>query len=78
MISFSGVDLIINAVFGLLPLLFIGNQVWMGLLAVVLFWWLSLVYFKRKLGGVTGDCLGATQQLSEVVFYLCLGLNFGI
>jgi adenosylcobinamide-GDP ribazoletransferase len=62
----------------LLPLLFIGNQVWMGLLAVVLVWWLSLVYFKRKLGGVTGDCLGATQQLSEVVFYLCLGLNFGI
>lgn len=68
MTEFSGVDLIINAVFGLLPLLFIGNQVWMGLLAVVLVWWLSLVYFKRKLGGVTGDCLGATQQLSEVVF----------
>ena len=78
MTEFSGVDLIINAVFGLLPLLFIGNQVWMGLLAVALVWWLSLVYFKRKLGGVTGDCLGATQQLSEVVFYLCLGLNFGI
>jgi adenosylcobinamide-GDP ribazoletransferase len=78
MTEFSGFDLIINAVFGLLPLLFIGNQVWMGLLAVVLVWWLSLVYFKRKLGGVTGDCLGATQQLSEVVFYLCLGLNFGI
>ena len=76
MIEFSGVDLIINAVFGLLPLLFIGNQVWMGLLAVVLVWWLSLVYFKHKLGGVTGDCLGATQQLSEVVFYLCLGIQF--
>jgi len=78
MTEFSGVDLIINAVFGLLPLLFIGNQVWMGLLSVALVWWLSLVYFKRKLGGVTGDCLGATQQLSEVVFYLGLGLNFGI
>ena len=78
MTEYSGVDLIINAVFGLLPLLFIGNQVWMGLLSVALVWWLSLVYFKRKLGGVTGDCLGATQQLSEVVFYLCLGLNLGI
>ena len=78
MTEFSGVDLIINAVFGLLPLLFIGNQIWMGLLAVALVWWLSLVYFKLKLGGVTGDCLGATQQLSEVVFYLCLGLNFEI
>ena len=78
MTEFSWVDLIINAVFGLLPLLFIGNQIWMGLLAVSLVWWLSLVYFKLKLGGVTGDCLGATQQLSEVVFYLCLGLNFWI
>jgi Cobalamin-5-phosphate synthase len=78
MTEFSGVDLFVNGTFGLLPLFFIDNQVWVGLLAVILVWWLSLVYFKRKLEGVTGDCLGATQQLSEVVFYLCLGLNFGI
>ena len=25
---------------------------------------------KRRLGGYTGDCLGAAQQLSEVAFYL--------
>ena len=78
MTEFSGVDLFVNGTFGLLPLFFIGNQVWVALPAVVLVWWLSLVYFKRKLGGVTGDCLGATQQLNEVVFYLCLGFNFGI
>jgi adenosylcobinamide-GDP ribazoletransferase len=36
------------------------------------------MYFKKKLGGVTGDCLGAIQQLSEVVFYLGLGLNLGV
>ena len=78
MIEFSGVDLIVNAVFGLLPLLFIGNQVWVALLAVAIAWWFLLMYFKRKLGGVTGDCLGATQQLSEVVFYLCLASNFAI
>ena len=76
MIEFSRVDFFTNAVFGLLPLFFIGNQVWVGLLAVAFISWLSLVYFKRKLGGVTGDCLGATQQLSEVVFYLCMGLNY--
>ena len=29
--------------------------------------------FRRRLGGYTGDCLGATQQICEVVFYLgCL------
>ena len=26
----------------------------------------------RRIGGYTGDCLGAVQQLSEVVIYLCL------
>ena len=76
MIEFSGVDFFVNAIFGLLPLFFIDNQVWVSLLVVAFISWLSLVYFKRKLGGVTGDCLGATQQLSEVVFYLCMGLHF--
>lgn len=28
------------------------------------------LYFERKLGGYTGDCLGATQQVSEVGIYL--------
>jgi len=46
--------------------------------AVAIVWWFLLMYFKRKLGGVTGDCLGATQQLSEVVFYLGLASNFAI
>jgi adenosylcobinamide-GDP ribazoletransferase len=27
-------------------------------------------YFKKWIGGYTGDCLGAVQQLSEVLFYL--------
>ena len=27
---------------------------------------------QRKLGGYTGDCLGAVQQLTEIVFYLGL------
>jgi hypothetical protein len=33
--------------------------------------WLA-ARFKRWLGGYTGDCLGATQQLSEIAFYLGL------
>ncbi len=27
-------------------------------------------YFNKWIGGYTGDCLGATQQICEVVFYL--------
>jgi adenosylcobinamide-GDP ribazoletransferase len=33
------------------------------------------LYFRRRIGGYTGDCLGATQQLAEIVIYLAvLGL----
>ena len=78
MTEFSGVDLFVNCTFGLLPLFFIGNQVWVALPAVALVWWLLIIYYKQKLGGVTGDSLGATQQLSEVVFFLCLAVNLGV
>ncbi|SHL50444.1 adenosylcobinamide-GDP ribazoletransferase [Chryseobacterium contaminans] len=27
-------------------------------------------YFKKHIGGYTGDCLGAVQQVTEVLFYL--------
>jgi len=40
-------------------------------LAVLATLWLA-AKFKRWLGGYTGDCLGATQQLSEIAFYLGL------
>jgi adenosylcobinamide-GDP ribazoletransferase len=33
--------------------------------------WLA-AKFRRWMGGYTGDCLGATQQVSEIVFYLGL------
>jgi len=29
-------------------------------------------YFKKWIGGYTGDCLGATQQLAEVISYLSI------
>jgi adenosylcobinamide-GDP ribazoletransferase len=32
----------------------------------------AAAYFRKRLGGYTGDCLGATQQVSEVVFYIVL------
>lgn len=34
---------------------------------------LSIRYFKKWIGGYTGDCLGATQQICEISFYIgCL------
>lgn len=34
--------------------------------------WLLSRYFNTWIGGYTGDCLGAIQQISEVTFYLSL------
>lgn len=34
-------------------------------------------WFVRRLQGFTGDCLGATQQVGEIAFYLGLALAWG-
>jgi adenosylcobinamide-GDP ribazoletransferase len=31
---------------------------------------LAAMYFKTRIGGYTGDCLGASQQLAELGFLL--------
>ena len=36
-------------------------------------WW----RFKRRLQGFTGDCLGAVQQVSEIMFYLGVAIAVG-
>lgn len=36
---------------------------------------LAGVFFKRRIGGVTGDCLGAANQLVELAVYLTLAAS---
>jgi adenosylcobinamide-GDP ribazoletransferase len=31
----------------------------------------TALYYKRRIGGITGDCFGATNQLAEVAVYFC-------
>jgi adenosylcobinamide-GDP ribazoletransferase len=38
-----------------------------AMLAVALSGWL----YRKKIGGVTGDCFGATNQLTEIAVYFC-------
>jgi adenosylcobinamide-GDP ribazoletransferase len=33
--------------------------------------WLTALYYKYRIGGVTGDCFGATNQLAEIAVYVC-------
>ena len=46
-----------------------------GVLAMLATLWLA-AKFRRWLGGYTGDCLGAAQQVSEIAFYLGLAAHW--
>jgi adenosylcobinamide-GDP ribazoletransferase len=48
-----------------------------GLVASGLAWGWMARWFARRLQGFTGDCLGATQQVCEIAFYLGLALAWG-
>ena len=79
--SLSAGRLVAAAVPGLLPLLAVAwfsAQPSMLLVLVPLAILLRILggWFRRWIGGYTGDCLGATQQLAEVVIYLFLAASF--
>lgn len=64
-----------TAFFGLFPLLYFiyyNYKIALVLLPVFVFRWYLASYFKKWIGGYTGDCLGATQQVCEVVFYISI------
>ena len=53
-------------------------QAAINLIVACSFSFIALLYmhrlFKRRLQGFTGDCLGATQQVCEIAFYLGLAI----
>jgi adenosylcobinamide-GDP ribazoletransferase len=73
--SYSWKEVFGTTFFGLLPLLYFiyyNYKVILVLLPVFVFRWYLARYFKKWIGGYTGDCLGATQQVCEVVFYISI------
>jgi adenosylcobinamide-GDP ribazoletransferase len=67
----SAFSLCVGAFFGITPLVLFFNYYVLGLLLPVFIarWYLGNYFFKW-IGGQTGDCGGATQQICEVVYYL--------
>ncbi len=58
---------------GLVPVIWIGWFAALIFSIAILF--VTLIfkrYIVKKIGGYTGDVLGALQQITEVVFYLCI------
>ena len=69
-------ELLIAGIPVLICLIPLGPKVWLVIVPVWLMRnWLSQ-FFRRWIGGYTGDCLGATQQLCELVVYLYFCLPF--
>lgn len=80
----SNLEFAIAAATAALPLLLagaLGYLAWSALGTGVLAAACATVWLARKcvrhIGGYTGDCLGAVQQLAEVVFYLSVLASFG-
>jgi adenosylcobinamide-GDP ribazoletransferase len=67
----------IALLFAIIPLgalVIISHKPWL-LLVIILLYVQKLVmgkYFNRKIGGYTGDCLGAVQQVAELVTYMSI------
>lgn len=66
-------SLVISAFFGILPLIFFKNPIVFLILIPLFITYLYMGnFFKKWIGGQTGDCAGALQQVAEVVFYISL------
>ncbi len=63
-------ELLLAGLFGLAPLALLAHQFLLALVPVALVWFWFSRKLKKRLGGYTGDCLGAMQQLCEIAFYL--------
>ncbi|MFT7899078.1 adenosylcobinamide-GDP ribazoletransferase [Tenacibaculum ascidiaceicola] len=69
----SSKSLLISGIFGIVPLFFFQKpMVFLVLLPLLLTYLYMGHFFKKWIGGQTGDCAGALQQVSEIVFYLSL------
>jgi len=56
--------------FGLIPFILLSWQMIFALIPVFYITYELVKYFQKWIGGYTGDCLGAIQQITEIVFYL--------
>ena len=76
MVQLNHQDWLVAGICGILPILLLGFHGFLAMIAIIILNLGLSYYFKKRIGGVTGDCLGASQQLSEILFYLILVVQF--
>jgi adenosylcobinamide-GDP ribazoletransferase len=68
----SPASLVIGTVLSFAVILYLmRGEFWIPALATLVITALSGLYYFRRIGGVTGDCFGATNQLTEIAVYFC-------
>nr|WP_315258126.1 adenosylcobinamide-GDP ribazoletransferase [uncultured Flavobacterium sp.] len=73
--NFTWKEVVGASFLGLLPLMVLSFFQWQLLLVLVPVFiarFFLARYFQKWIDGYTGDCLGATQQVCEVIFYLSI------
>ncbi|WP_196884955.1 adenosylcobinamide-GDP ribazoletransferase [Aureivirga sp. CE67] len=71
-------SLFVNAIFGIGSLfLFQDFKIFLVLISMTIATYLLGRYYKKWIGGHTGDCAGAAQQINEIVFYLSIIAIYG-
>ena len=71
--SMSVKMLLMSALFGISPLFFFESfWIFLSILPMYVSKMFLAAKFKKWIGGQTGDCAGAVQQLSEVIYYLTM------
>ena len=63
-------ELLFASTFAVFPLMLLPLQCSLSIPFMLLVNWRLGCYFYRHIGGYTGDCLGTSQQVAEVIFYL--------
>ena len=63
-------ELLFAGTFAFLPLLLLPLICSLAIPFMLLVNWRLGRYFHHHIGGYTGDCLGASQQVAEIIFYL--------
>lgn len=68
----SAASFLIGTVFSIaIVWYFLRAEFWIPVLAASVVTLLTGLYYARRIGGVTGDCFGATNQLAEIAVYFC-------
>lgn len=71
--SQSGKNIVILVFFGIIPLFLFSFSISLSIVLTLLLFRACFVrWLSAKIGGFTGDCLGAAQQISELLIYLVL------